>query len=113
MTYTKDSKDEEVVQFESNKLSSQYSRLRFDINDLSSVRRVYPGYGIPSIIFMLNDGHTWPPLYFYKGGSKEFLQELKSMIGPKLQPPLVVQEKVLYLIPCNLHYIFFFKISLD
>ena len=30
--------------------------------------------------------------------NKDFLQELKSMIGPKLQPPLVVQEKVLYLI---------------
>ncbi len=27
---------------------------------------------------MLNDGSTWPALYFYKGGSKEFLQELKA-----------------------------------
>ncbi|RNA34582.1 target of Myb 1-like isoform X3, partial [Brachionus plicatilis] len=30
--------------------------------------------------------------------NKEFLHELKSMIGPKLQPPLEIQEKVLYLI---------------
>jgi hypothetical protein len=30
--------------------------------------------------------------------NKEFLQELKSMIGPKLQPPIIIQEKVLYLI---------------
>ncbi len=30
--------------------------------------------------------------------NKDFLQELKNMIGPKLQPPLPVQEKVLYLI---------------
>ncbi len=57
--------------------SSKY-KLQFDINELSSVRRVYPGYGIPSIIFMLSDGHTWPALYFHKGGSKEFLQELKA-----------------------------------
>jgi len=30
--------------------------------------------------------------------NKDFLHELKSMIGPKLQPPMVIQEKVLYLI---------------
>lgn len=30
--------------------------------------------------------------------NKDLLQDLKSMIGPKLQPPLVVQEKVLYLV---------------
>lgn len=30
--------------------------------------------------------------------NKEFLQELKSMIGPKLNPPLIIQEKVLWLI---------------
>ena len=33
--------------------------------------------------------------------NKEFLQELKSMIGPKLQPPIIIQEKVLYLIQVN------------
>lgn len=27
---------------------------------------------------MLNDGRVWPKLYFHKGGSKEFLQELKT-----------------------------------
>lgn len=27
---------------------------------------------------MLNGGHSWPALFFHKGGSKEFLQELKS-----------------------------------
>jgi hypothetical protein len=27
---------------------------------------------------MLNDGHTLPEFHFYKGGSKEFLQELKA-----------------------------------
>jgi len=30
--------------------------------------------------------------------SKDFLQELKNIVGPKLQPPLPIQEKVLYLI---------------
>jgi hypothetical protein len=30
--------------------------------------------------------------------NKDFLQELKNMIGPKLNPPLSIQEKVLYLI---------------
>lgn len=61
----------------SNCVTSKY-KLQFDVNELNSVRRVYPGYGIPSIIFMLSDGHTWPALYFHKGGSKEFLQELKA-----------------------------------
>jgi hypothetical protein len=28
-------------------------------------------------MFYLNDGTKWPALYFHKGGSKEFLQELK------------------------------------
>lgn len=51
--------------------------IQFEINELSSVRRIYQGYGIPSIIFFLNDGTKWPALYFHKGGSKEFLQELK------------------------------------
>lgn len=30
--------------------------------------------------------------------NKDFLHELKSMIGPKLQPPVIIQEKVLSLI---------------
>lgn len=30
--------------------------------------------------------------------NKEFLNELKTMIGPKLQPPIIIQEKVLSLI---------------
>ena len=30
--------------------------------------------------------------------NKDFLQELKNIVGPKLQPPLSIQEKVLYLI---------------
>ena len=30
--------------------------------------------------------------------SKDFLQELKTMIGPKLQPTLAIQNKVLFLI---------------
>ena len=94
LTYTKDSREDEAVSIggnshHHNSSSSsnankpwyhKYARMRFDLNELSSVRRVYPGYGIPSIVFMLNDGHTWPPLYFYRGGSKDFLQELKQYI---------------------------------
>lgn len=55
-------------------------KLQFDLNELSSVRRIYHGnsYDIPSLVFMLNDGRSWPNIYFYKGGSKEFLQELKA-----------------------------------
>lgn len=30
--------------------------------------------------------------------NKDFLNEMKSMIGPKLQPPIIIQEKVLSLI---------------
>lgn len=80
LTYSKSKEESESVSVEnraSNSAASKY-RLQFDVNELSSVRRVYPGYGIPSIIFMLNDGRTWPSLYFHKGGSKEFLQELKT-----------------------------------
>lgn len=80
LTYNKSKEDSDSVTYEnkaSNSVSSKY-KLQFDVNELNSVRRVYPGYGIPSIIFMLSDGHTWPALYFHKGGSKEFLQELKA-----------------------------------
>lgn len=81
LTYSKNKDDTDSVSLEnkaaSNVVSSKY-KLQFDVNELNSVRRVYPGYGIPSIIFMLGDGHTWPALYFHKGGSKEFLQELKA-----------------------------------
>lgn len=34
--------------------------------------------------------------------NKDFLLELKSMIGPKLQPPIEIQEKVLNLIQVRL-----------
>lgn len=61
-----------------NKNNANNYKLQFDLNELSSVRRIYQGYGIPSIVFMLTDGRTWPQMYFYKGGSKEFLQELKA-----------------------------------
>jgi len=80
LTYSKDKEEADSVTLEnkaSNFITSN-TKLQFEINELNSVRRVYPGYGIPSIIFMLNDGHTWPALYFHKGGSKEFLQELKA-----------------------------------
>lgn len=80
LTYSKNKEEAESVTVEnkaSNCVTSKY-KLQFDVNELNSVRRVYPGYGIPSIIFMLSDGHTWPALYFHKGGSKEFLQELKA-----------------------------------
>lgn len=80
LTYSKNKDEPDSVSLEnkaSNSVSNKY-KLQFDVNELSSVRRVYPGYGIPSIIFMLADGHTWPALYFHKGGSKEFLQELKA-----------------------------------
>ena len=30
--------------------------------------------------------------------NKDFLNELKAIIGPKLNPPIIIQEKVLYLI---------------
>ena len=80
LTYNKNKEESESISVENratNLVSSKY-KLQFDVNELSSVRRVYPGYGIHSIIFMLSDGHTWPALYFHKGGSKEFLQELKT-----------------------------------
>jgi hypothetical protein len=32
---------------------------------------------------------------------KDFLQELKNIVGPKLQPPLEIQEKILFLIQVN------------
>jgi hypothetical protein len=48
------------------------------MNELNSVRRNYLGHGIPSLVFFLTDGHTWPKLYFHEGGSKEFLKELKT-----------------------------------
>jgi len=68
LTFTKETKDEEAaVNFENKTNLSNYSKLKFDINDLASVRRIYPGHGIPSIVFELNDGQSWPPLYFYKG----------------------------------------------
>lgn len=72
MTFNKDRED---ISIESKTSSSL--KLQFEIHELNSVRRVYPGYGIPSIMFYLNDGTKWPALYFHKGGSKEFLQELK------------------------------------
>lgn len=82
LTFTKDSKDDDMrdgsVSLENRSGFSKYSKLKFDINELSSVKRIYPGHGIPSLIFFLNDTTSWPPLFFYKGGSKEFLQELKQ-----------------------------------
>lgn len=42
--------------------------------------------------------------------NKDFLQELKILIGPKFQPPLAVQEKVLYLIQ---HWTNIFKNDAD
>mgnify|MGYP002788075843 CR=1 FL=1 len=38
--------------------------------------------------------------------NKEFLNELKTMISPKCQPPLDVQEKVLALIQVKSKYLF-------
>lgn len=64
-------------------------KLQFNIHELNSVRRVYPGYGIPSVVFFLNDGTKWPPLYFYKGGSKEFLQELKQFFVFRKDPTVI------------------------
>ena len=37
--------------------------------------------------------------------SKDFLQELKTMIGPKLQPTLAIQNKVLFLIQVKNFYL--------
>jgi hypothetical protein len=42
--------------------------------------------------------HNCTKRFLIQLASKEFLHELKSIIGPKLQPPLVIQEKVLTLI---------------
>lgn len=72
MTFNKDREDISIESKASNNL-----KLQFEMHELNSVRRIYPGYGIPSIMFYLNDGTKWPALYFHKGGSKEFLQELK------------------------------------
>lgn len=61
-----------------NKTNLNKYKLQFELNELSAVRRIYQGYDIPSLVFMLSDGRVWPKIYFYKGGSKEFLQELKA-----------------------------------
>ncbi len=55
-----------------------FNRLQFNINDLNSIRRTYPGIGTASLTFILSDGSTWPPLHFHKGGSKEFLTEIRK-----------------------------------
>ena len=54
------------------KISSKY-KLEFNTLELRSIKRVYNGEGFASITFMLDDGRSWPPLFFHKGGSKEFL----------------------------------------
>jgi hypothetical protein len=33
---------------------------------------------IPELIFMLKDGRTWPSLFFHRGGSKDFLQQMRK-----------------------------------
>ena len=82
LTYTRDSKeDEDIVSLENKSNNRNKYRLQFDLNQLSAVRRNFQGYGIPSIVFMLKDGHTWPNLYFFKGGSKDYLKEINSYIG--------------------------------
>ncbi len=50
------------------------------------MRRNFQGYGIPSIVFMMRDGRAWPNLYFFKGGSKEYLKVINSYIGLKKDP---------------------------
>ncbi|CAF0712965.1 unnamed protein product [Brachionus calyciflorus] len=77
LTYSKDSNSGESCTFENKQNLNKYKH-QFEFNELSSVRRIYQGYGIPCLVFMLTDGRTLPNLYFYKGGSKEFLQELSS-----------------------------------
>ena len=63
-----------------NKTNLLKYRMQFELNELSSVRRVFQGYGIAYIVFMLSDGSTWPNLHFHKGGSKELLHELNSYL---------------------------------
>lgn len=58
-------------------------KLQFDLNDLSSVRRVYQGYGFSHVVFMLKDGRTWPSLHFMKGGTKELLKLINNILGLK------------------------------
>jgi hypothetical protein len=60
-----------------------FNRLQFNINDLNSILRTYPGVGTASLTFILYDGSTWPALHFHKGGSKEFLTEIKKIFPYK------------------------------
>jgi len=67
----------EVVALES-KAGSTPSRLQFNINSLCGLRRDYSGLGPAVISFQFTDDTEWPVLQFQKGGSKEFLNELRA-----------------------------------
>ena len=51
--------------------------INFDIKDLKSFKRSKPNLGWSYIIFILKDGTTYPALHFHKGGTKNFIEQLK------------------------------------
>lgn len=48
--------------------------------DVRSIRQQNPTIGLQYIIVVLSSGLAFPPLYFYNGGTREFLANLKQQI---------------------------------
>ncbi len=58
LTFTKDSKDEEAsVSIENKSNLSCYSKIKFDINDLGSVRRIYQGIFYGLFLLKIENGY--------------------------------------------------------
>ncbi|KAK8953813.1 hypothetical protein KSP39_PZI002596 [Platanthera zijinensis] len=57
-----------------------YAIKSVSLGDIHSIRRHIPPFGWQHIIVVLLSGLTFPPLYFYTGGVREFLATLKQYV---------------------------------
>lgn len=53
------------------------------LSEVKSIRRITPSFGSPSIVIVLIDGLTLPPLYFSNGGVRALFVSLKQVCSEK------------------------------
>ncbi|KAL5183532.1 TBC1 domain family member 15 [Glycine soja] len=64
----------------SDKDRNLYTIRAVPFTDIRSIRRHNPALGWQYVIVVLSSGPSYPPLYFYSGGVKEFLATIKQHV---------------------------------
>ena len=54
--------------------------INFKVTELKSFKRSKPHLGWSYIIFIMQDGTTYPALHFHRGGTKNFIEQIKQYL---------------------------------